>query len=96
MHIVRQPVKGNGTVPSDRLQSCPCDKGIFNRHNSADAAACAGVKLDKFQLGNVSVFDCVKHLVDIFDSVCRQIVVVENRRRFAAAGGPAYAYHARL
>ena len=87
------PVSRHRHISSQRLKPRLCDEGIFHRHDTADAPAGAGVKLDEIETGQIVVFDLVKHPNDVFYSVGRKIFVAENGGGLSPGRGPSDTDH---
>ena len=74
----------------------PMDPGlgnerVFHRQHTAYAPAGTGIELDKFDIGDLFVFQRLQNANDIFHAVCRQIIGLLQGRTLAAGDGPAYA-----
>lgn len=84
-------IAGNGQVAPEPLQPRAGDKWVFHREHAANAAACAGVKLNKIDIVKLFILQLFKHFDHILRAVRSKVTVAQERRRFPAAAGPAHA-----
>ena len=89
-------IRRNGQISSELLDPRLCDIRVFRSQRAADAAARAGVELDKIEPVKLFVLYLFEHFYDIFYSVCGEIFILEQSRRLAAARRPVDSHEPRL
>ena len=89
-------IRRNGQISSELLDPRLCDIRVFRSQRAADAAARAGVELDKIEPVKLFVLYLFEHFYDIFYSVCGEIFILEQGRRLAAARRPVDSHESRL